>query len=86
MARVAVHREGDRVRLVPAGSFDLAHATTAAQELANAEKALNGCRAVELDLSEVDHIDGTGAVLLARYLDRLAASGYTIHVAEESNR
>jgi hypothetical protein len=34
----------------------------------------------------VGHIDGTGAVLLARYLDRLAASGHAIHVVKESNR
>lgn len=83
---VRADREDDRVRLVPAGSFDLAHATTAAHEIANAEKGLNGCRAIELDLSDVGHIDGTGAVLLARFLDRLAAAGRTIHVAEERNR
>jgi phospholipid/cholesterol/gamma-HCH transport system permease protein len=88
MAEVVVHadRKGDLVRLVPAGSFDLAHATTAARELAHAEKALNGCRAVELDLSSVGRIDGTGAVLLARFLDRLAASAHTIHVAGARNQ
>ena len=74
------------MRLTPAGPFDLAHATTAAQAIANAERELNGCRAVELDLSAVGRIDGTGAVLLARLLDRLVAGGRTIHVAEERNR
>jgi phospholipid/cholesterol/gamma-HCH transport system permease protein len=83
---VRTDREGDRARLGPAGSFDLAHATTAAQEIANAENALNGCRDVELDLSGLGRIDGTGAVLLARLLDRLAAGGRTIHVAEKGNR
>jgi phospholipid/cholesterol/gamma-HCH transport system permease protein len=83
---VRAHREGDRMRLVPAGSFDLAHATTAAQEIANAESGLNGCRTIELDLSDVSRVDGTGAVLLARLLDRLSASGRTIHVAERGNR
>ena len=83
---VRTDREGDRVRLTPAGPFDLAHATSAAQEIANAERELNGCRAVELDLSDVGRIDGTGAVLLARLLDRLVAGGRTIHVAEERNR
>jgi phospholipid/cholesterol/gamma-HCH transport system permease protein len=83
---VRTDREGDHVRLMPAGPFDLAHATTAAQEIANAERELTGCRAVELDLSDVDRIDGTGAVLLARCLDRLAAAGRTIHVAAERNR
>ena len=83
---VRTDREGDRVRLTPAGPFDLAHATTAAQAIAHAERALHGCRAVELDLSDVGRIDGTGAVLLARLLDRLVAGGRTIHVAEERNR
>ena len=83
---VRTDREGDRVRLTPAGPFDLAHATTAAQAIANAERELDGCRAVELDLSAVGRIDGTGAVLLARLLDRLVAGGRTIHVAEERNR
>ena len=83
---VRTNREGDCVRLTPAGPFDLAHATTAANEIANAERVLDGCRAVELDLSDVGRIDGTGAVLLARLLDRLAAGGRTIHVAAERNR
>ena len=84
--RVLTERKADRVRLTPVGQFDLAHATTAAQEIANAERALNGCRAIELDLSDVERIDGTGAVLLARLLDRLAAGGRTIHMVEERNR
>ena len=83
---VRTDREGDRVRLTPAGPFDLAHATIAAQEIANAEGSLNGCRAVELDLSAVERVDGTGAVLLARLLDRLVAAGRTIHVVAERNR
>src|SRR5512145_1771344 len=74
------------MRLTPVGPFDLAHATTAAQEIANAERSLNGCRAVELDLSAVGRIDGTGAVLLARLLDRLVASGRTIHVGEGNRK
>jgi phospholipid/cholesterol/gamma-HCH transport system permease protein len=74
------------MRLTPAGPFDLAHATIAAQEIATAETALNGCRAVELDLSDVGRIDGTGAVLLARLLDRVVAAGRTIHVVEGRNR
>ena len=45
---VRTQREGETVRLTPAGPFDLAHATTAAREIANAEKALNGCRAIEM--------------------------------------
>lgn len=83
---VRKEREAGLVRLMPVGFFDLAHATTAAQEIAHAEKELNGCRAIELDLSDVERIDGTGAVLLARLLDRLAVGGRTIRVAAEGNR
>jgi phospholipid/cholesterol/gamma-HCH transport system permease protein len=83
---VRTDREGECVRLTPVGPFDLAHATTAAEEIASGERAVNRCRAVELDLSEVGSIDGTGAVLLARLLDRLAAGGRTIQILEHSNR
>ena len=83
---VRTERQGDSVRLKPAGPFDLAHATTAAQEIANAERELNGCRAVELDLSDLERMDGTGAVLLARFLDRLMAGGRTVRVSEWSHR
>lgn len=83
---IRTDREGDRARLTPAGRFDLANATTAAREIANAERVLNGCSAIELDLSDVRRIDGTGAVLLARLLDRLAADGRTIHLAAGRNR
>lgn len=83
---IRTEREADRVRLMPIGAFDLAHATIAAQELANVERQLNGCRSIELDLSDLERIDGTGAVLLARLLDRLTIGGRTIRVAAERNR
>ena len=83
---VRTDRDGDRVRLTPAGPFDLAHATPAARAIANAERELDGCIAVALDLTDIERIDGTGAVLLARLLDRLAASGRTVRVVEERNR
>ena len=83
---VRTDRKGDRVRLTPAGQFDLAHATTAAREIETAESALDGCSAVELDLSDVRNIDGTGAVLLARLLDRLVAGGRTVQVVADRNR
>ena len=79
-------REGDRVRLTPSGPFDLAHATTVAQAIADVERELNGCHGVELDLANVGRVDGTGAVLLARFIDRLAAAGRSIHVAQDGNR
>ncbi len=82
---VRAHREGDRARLIPEGQFDLAHAVTAARAIAKVEAALAGCRAVELDLTHVEDIDGTGAAQLARLLDHVEASGPSTHVLEEHN-
>ena len=82
---VRADREGDRARLIPMGQFDLAHAVAAARAIANIETALAGCRAVELDLTHVDDIDGTGAAQLARLLDHVEASGRSTHVLEEHN-
>ena len=47
---VRADRDGDRARLTPVGQFNLPHAVTAAHAIANVEKALAGCRLVELDL------------------------------------
>src|SRR5215469_3764046 len=69
---IRADREGDHARIVPTGPFDLAHATTAARPVENAEELLAGCGSVDVDLTELDRIDGTGAVLMARLLDRLA--------------
>ncbi len=85
MCVVRADREGDHVRLIPTGQFDLAHAVTAARAIANVETALIGCRAVDLDLADVDDIDGTGAVQLARLLDRVEASGPRTRVLDERN-
>jgi phospholipid/cholesterol/gamma-HCH transport system permease protein len=82
---VRADREGDRARLTPMGQFDLAHAVAAARAIANIETALAGCRAVELDLTHVDDIDGTGAAQLARLLDHVEAAGPSTHVLEEHN-
>ena len=84
---VVVHadREGDSARLILAGPFDLPHAVTTAQEIANIDTSLAGCRAVELDLAGVDDIDGAGAVQLARLLDRVEARGPGTHVLAEGN-
>jgi phospholipid/cholesterol/gamma-HCH transport system permease protein len=82
---VRAHREGDRARLIPVGQFDLAHAVTAARAIAKVETALADCRAVELDLTQVDDIDGTGAAQLARLLDDVEATGRITRVLEEHN-
>src|SRR6185436_8699727 len=48
-------------------------------------RGLEGCRAVEVDLAHLDRIDGSGAVLLARLLDRLDASGPRTRIVENTN-
>lgn len=80
---VRIDGAGDFVRLTPAGPFDLAHATPAANAIAAVENALNGSRTIEVNLASVSRIDGTGAALLARFFDRLAAAGRTIRIPEE---
>ena len=84
---VVVHanREGDSARVILTGPINLPHAVTTAQEIANMEASLAGCRAVELDLAGVDDIDGAGAVQLARLLDRVEARGPSTHVLGQGN-
>ena len=82
--RVAIRaeREGDHVRLVPTGPFDLTHAMAAARAVEDAEARLSGCVSVDVDLAQLDRIDGSGAVLLARLFDRLDAEGRHARVLE----
>jgi phospholipid/cholesterol/gamma-HCH transport system permease protein len=82
---VRVDREGDRGRLVPSGPFDLAHAATVARAVERAPADLAGCRSIDVELADLDRIDGAGAVLLARLLDRLDASGRETRLVEHSN-
>ena len=44
-----------------------------------------GCGSVDVDLAQLDRIDGAGAVLLARLLDRLDADGRYASVVEGLN-
>ena len=83
---VRADREGDHVRLVLSGPFDLAHAGTATQAIESVEDSLAGCCSINVDLAQLDRIDGAGAVLLARLLDRLDADGRHASVVEGSNR
>jgi len=78
-------RDGDRVRLVPTGSFDLPHATAVARAMEDIPPILEGCRSIDFDLANLDRIDGAGAVLLARFLDRLDADGPRTRVVEDQN-
>ena len=75
---------GGRVRLSPAGPFDLANAVAVARAVDEAEHGLNGSREVELDLSALEAVDGSGAVLLARLVDRLEAHG--LHIQRPRRR
>jgi phospholipid/cholesterol/gamma-HCH transport system permease protein len=72
---VRAHREGDQARLLLGGGFTLVNAMAVERALADAEPTLRGCSRVELDLTDVADVDGSGAVLLARLLDRLEAEG-----------
>jgi phospholipid/cholesterol/gamma-HCH transport system permease protein len=82
---VLAERKGDRATLVPTGAFDLAHAAEVAREMDGAELRLSGCRSVDLDLGQLNRIDGTGTVLLARLLDRLDANQCRSAVIESNN-
>jgi phospholipid/cholesterol/gamma-HCH transport system permease protein len=84
-AAVRADRKGDRACLTPSGQFDLAHVATISKEIARVEMSCGGCPAVELDVGEIEHIDGTGAILLARFLDRLERNGPKAHIVESSN-
>lgn len=83
---VRVDREGDHACLTPTGPFDLAHAAAATDAVESTESSLTGCRSVEIDLSQLERLDGAGAVLLARLLDRLDAEGRHANIVEGSNR
>lgn len=82
---VQTDREGEHASLVPTGTFDLAHATAAARAVESAESSLNGCRSVDVYLTQIDRIDGAGAVLLARLLDRLEANGRRANLVQGDN-
>jgi phospholipid/cholesterol/gamma-HCH transport system permease protein len=77
--------DDEHARLVPTGSFDLTHAAGIARAVAEAERDLDGRRAVILDLSSLERIDGSGAALLAGLLDRLEARGLRTRCIEADN-
>ena len=66
---------GGRTRLVPAGTFDLAHASAVVRAVEQAERDLIASGDVDLHLSALERIDGSGGVLLARLIDRLETRG-----------
>jgi phospholipid/cholesterol/gamma-HCH transport system permease protein len=82
---IEADRVGDHARIAPTGPFDLAHAMAAGRAVENAEAVLAGCGSVDVDLAKLDRVDGAGAILLARLLDRLNADGRHANVIESSN-
>jgi phospholipid/cholesterol/gamma-HCH transport system permease protein len=70
---------------VPTGSFDLPNATAVVQALQSVETRISGCRSADVDLARLDRIDGTGAILLARFLDQLDAAECRTRIVEGRN-
>jgi phospholipid/cholesterol/gamma-HCH transport system permease protein len=83
--RASVERHGERGRLSLSGCFELDNASFIEHELSSAKRDLESCMSVDLTLAGLQHIDGAGAVLLARLIDRLEASGQRVQVIEEGN-
>jgi phospholipid/cholesterol/gamma-HCH transport system permease protein len=82
---IRAEADGERTRLIPDGTFDLAHASAAARAVEEAERDLSGSGDVDLHLSALQRIDGSGAVLLARLIDRLEARGLRTRLIEDHN-
>ena len=82
---VRVDRELDHATIVLSGPFDLAHASEVVRAVQSAEADLDGCHSAEVSLTRVNRIDGTGAVLLARLLERLATNGCRTEVTASDN-
>jgi phospholipid/cholesterol/gamma-HCH transport system permease protein len=57
----------------------------AAQAVEGAEARLSGCVSVDVDLAQLDRIDGANAIILARLFDRLDAVGCQARVIEGPN-
>ena len=85
IAVILAEADGQRARLVPAGAFDLAHSVEVVRAVEEAERSLDGAREVEIDLSSLERIDGTGAVQLARLIDRIEARGLSTRLVDDHN-
>jgi phospholipid/cholesterol/gamma-HCH transport system permease protein len=84
-AGVQVDRELEHATISLFGSFDLAHSMEVVNAVQRAEARLSGCHSADVSLAQIKRMDGTGAVLLARLLDRLAANGCTTDVTGDDN-
>jgi len=75
---IRLNVDDEHAHLIPTGSFDLTHAADIARAVVETERDLRDLddrHAVIFDLSSLDRIDGSGAVLLAGLIDRLEARG-----------
>jgi phospholipid/cholesterol/gamma-HCH transport system permease protein len=82
---VQVERKLDHAIIMLSGPFDLAHSTEVVHAVQSAESHLGGCHTAEVNLAQVNRIDGTGSVLLARLLERLATNGCRTEVTAIDN-
>lgn len=85
---IRLNVDDEHAHLIPTGSFDLTQAADIARAVAETERDLrnlDGRRAVILDLSSLQRIDGSGAVLLAGLIDRLEARGLRTRCIEAHN-
>ena len=82
---VRVDGKRDHATIVLSGSFDLAHSSEVVRAVQSAEAHLDGCQSADVSLAQVNRIDGSGAVLLARLLDRLAANGCRLDISGGEN-
>ena len=82
---VRVDRKLDHATILLSGSFDLAHSSEVVHAVQSAEAHLDGCHSADVSLAQVNRIDGSGAVLLVRLLDRLAANGCRTDVVGGEN-
>ncbi|BCS35001.1 ABC transporter permease [Luteitalea sp. TBR-22] len=74
--------DGPRARVAPIGAFDLPRAAEIARTIADVATPLSGARHVDVDLSGLTRVDGSGAAFLARWLDDLEATGaHTVAVS-----
>src|SRR5436190_2206365 len=85
LAGIRIDHQGDHARLVPAGLFDLTHVGAVVRAVQELPPGLAEYRSIEIDLAQLDTIDGAGAVLIARLLDRLDVRGQSTRLLEESN-
>ena len=82
---IRTEADGERARLIPVGAFDLAHAAAVVRAVEQAERDLVTTGDIDVHLSALESIDGSGALLLARLIDRLEARGQRTRLIEDDN-